>query len=72
MSLIIRGKQIKTTMRCLFEMAIFNKSIVHRTSAGEDVGKRELYALLVGMKTKAATMENNMEFPHKIKNGTVF
>ena len=26
--------------------------------------------LLVGMKTGAATMEHNMEFPQKTKNGT--
>ena len=27
-------------------------------------------ALLLGMQTGAATMENSMEFPQKIKNGT--
>ena len=27
-------------------------------------------ALLVGMQTGAATMENSMEFPQKTKNGT--
>ena len=27
-------------------------------------------ALLVGMQTGEATVENNMEFPHKAKNGT--
>ena len=27
-------------------------------------------ALLVGMQTGEATVENNMEFPHKTKNGT--
>ena len=29
-------------------------------------------ALLVGMQTGAATMENSMEFPQKTKNGTAF
>ena len=29
-------------------------------------------ALLVGMQTGAATVENSMEFPQKIKNGTAF
>ena len=29
-------------------------------------------ALLVGMQTGAATVENNMEFSQKTKNGTAF
>ena len=29
-------------------------------------------ALLVGMQTGAATVENSMEFPQKTENGTVF
>ena len=29
-------------------------------------------ALLAGMQTDAATVENSMEFPQKIKNGTNF
>ena len=29
-------------------------------------------ALLVGMQTGAATVENSMEFPHKTKNGSAF
>ena len=29
-------------------------------------------ALLVGMQTGAATVENSIEFPQKTKNGTVF
>ena len=32
--------------------------------------KRISFALLVGMQTGAATLENSMEFPQKIKNGT--
>ena len=29
-------------------------------------------ALLVGLQTGAATVENSMEFPQKTKNGTAF
>ena len=29
-------------------------------------------AMLVGIQTCAATAENSMEFPQKIKNGTAF
>ena len=34
--------------------------------------KWNLSALLLGMQTGAATMENSMEFPQKTKNGTAF
>ena len=34
--------------------------------------KGNLCALLVGMHTGATTVENNAEFPQKIKNGTAF
>ena len=34
--------------------------------------KGNLSALLVGMQTGEATVENSMEFSQKIKNGTVF
>ena len=37
-----------------------------------DVGKRDPSALLVGMQTGAATVENSTEFPWKTKNGTAF
>ena len=33
-------------------------------------GKGNPSALLVGMQTGEATVENSMEFPHKTKNGT--
>ena len=59
-SLAIREMQIKTTVRCHFtlvRMAIINKS----TSVGEDVEKKgNPSALLVGMQTGEATVENNM------------
>ena len=34
--------------------------------------KGNLFALCIGMQTGAATVENSMEFPQKIKNGTAF
>ena len=40
------------------------------TSAAEDVEKGDPSALLVGMQTGAASVENNMEFPQNTKNGT--
>ena len=33
-------------------------------------GKGNPIALLVGMQTDAATVENSMDFPQKTKNGT--
>ena len=33
--------------------------------------KRKAFALLVGMQTGAATLENNIEVPQKIKNRTI-
>ena len=35
-------------------------------------GKGNPGALLVGMQTGAATVENSMDFPQKTKNGTAF
>ena len=35
-------------------------------------GKGNPGALLVGMQTGAATVENSMEFPQNTKNGTTF
>ena len=71
-SLAIREMQIKTTVRCHFtlvRMAIINKS----TSVGEDVEKKgNPSALLVGMQTGEATVENSAEFPQKTENGTAF
>ena len=37
-------------------------------SVGEDVEKKKPCALLVGMQTGAATLENSMEVPQKVKN----
>ena len=41
-------------------------------SAGEDVDKRKLSALLVGMPTGAATVESSIEIYQKIKSGSAF
>ena len=43
-----------------------------QTSVGKDVEKGELFALLVGMQTGAATVESSMGIPQKIKNGSAF
>ena len=34
------------------------------------MGKRNLLALLLGMQTGATTIENTMEIPQNLKNGT--
>ena len=36
----------------------------------KNMGKRNLLALLLGMQTGATTIENTMEIPQKLKNGT--
>ena len=41
------------------------------TILGKDIEKRNPPALLVGMYTGAATVENSMEVPQKIKNRTI-
>ena len=64
-SLIIRDMQIKTTMRyhfTLVRMVIINQQVLERMWR-----KVNPSALLVGMQTGAATVENNMEFPQKLK-----
>ena len=46
--------------------------INQQTSAGELWRKGNPSALLVGMQTDAAVVENSMEFPQKTKNGITF
>ena len=41
------------------------------SSVGEDVEKKEPHALLVGMQTGAATVENSMEVAQKIENRNI-
>ena len=68
--LAIREMQIKTTMRyhlTLVRVANINKS----TNMLETMWRKgNPSALLVGMQTAEATVENSMEFPQKTKNGT--
>lgn len=40
------------------------------TGVGEDVEKGNPLTFLVGMQSGAATLENSMEIPQKVKNGT--
>ena len=50
-------------------MAIINKSTNNKARLWR---KGNPSALLVGMQTGAATVENSIEFPQKTKNGTAF
>ena len=70
MSLLIREIQIKTTLRYHLRpvrVAKMNKSGDY-IDAGEDVENGNPFALLLGMQTGAATLENSVEVPQKIKN----
>ena len=68
---IIREIQIETTMRhhlTPVRMANINNS--GNNTCWRGCRERISFALLVGIQTGAATLENSMEIPQKIKNRT--
>ena len=69
-SLAIREMQIKTAMTS--HLSKWPSLRNQQTSAGEDLEKRELCALLVGIQTGVTTVENSIGFPQKSKNGIAF
>ena len=73
-SLAVKETQIKTRMRYHFTLLKWLSLINQRTTSALDGMQRKgnPSALLVGMQTGAATVENSMEFPQKTKNGTAF
>ena len=59
--------QIKTTMRHHLTPVRWLKTTQEIVSVGKDMEKRNTCALIMGMQIGAATLENSMEFPQKIK-----
>ena len=72
MSLIIREMNIKTTMRYHLTFVRMVIKYINKQVLGKMWRKGNAFALLVGMQTGAATVENSMEFPQKTKDGTAF
>ena len=70
--LAIREMQIKTTMRYYLTLV---RMAIHKQGNKQQVLERlwrkgTPSALLVGLQTGAATVENSMELPQKTKNGS--
>ena len=71
-SLIIREIQIKTTLRYTSHQSEYLKLTTQETTdVGKDVENGTPLALLVGMQTGAATLENYMKVSQKVKNRTI-
>ena len=68
-SLAIREIQIKPQWNTTSHLSEWPSLINHKTSAGTCGEKGNL---LLGMQTGTATVENNMEFPQNIKNGSYY
>jgi hypothetical protein len=63
-SLVLKEKQIKTTLR-------FHLTLVRMARTKEVTTKNSSpYTLLVGMQVSTTTMEINMEIPQKVKDRT--
>ena len=71
-SLIIREMQTETTMR--YQLTLVRRAIINKSTNSQVLMKmwRKMNpcALFVGMQIGAATVENSMEVPQKIKNRT--
>ena len=62
--------QTKTTVRYHLTSQSGQHKQIHKQMLERMRRKGNPSALLVGMQTAAATVENSMEFPQKTKNGT--
>ena len=70
-SLAIREMQIETTMKYhLTPVIVGNMKKISKQMLERMWRKGNPHALLLGMQTGEATVENSMEFPQKTKNGT--